>query len=423
MRHSRGNLIPPNPAVVHVSHSDGGAGAGRGAYMLHRSLHELQVPSKLLVRRKKTLDTNVVAPRTGFGQKVAKAHTSFEASLPRYVGDPTDIFTINMFGSNVVRQVRRLGPDLVHLHWIGYGMLRPQQIRSFGRPVVWTLRDMWPFTGGCHYDHGCGKFEARCGSCPVLGSEREWDWSRWGLRRKVRAYGGSQLHLVALSSWIAAQAAKSTAMGDFRVRVIPPGVDLAVFLPIETGEARSRLGLPHEKRLLFFPAINPLEKRKGWHLLRAALDSIVKNHERPDDAILLVAGKAEARAMVGSPMKVVALGNVEADTQMALAYSAADVTVVPSVQEAFGKVSIESLACGTPVVAFRDTGLEDAVAHKRTGYLAETNSVPDLARGISWTLDLKVTSEFRSETARRERYSASREARAYLELYRELLNL
>lgn len=410
-----------SPSVVHISHADGGGGAARGAYTLHSALRKLGVTSQLVVARKTGSDPAVHGPHGPIRKHLAAANTRFEDSLPRLIGRPSDIFTINVFGSTAITRARRFTPDLVHLHWVGYGTLRPGQMAGLDMPIVWTLRDMWPLTGGCHYDHGCGRFRSRCGSCPVLGSHREWDVSTWGQRRKIQAFSEGNIYLVALSNWLANQTRESRTTAGLPIRVIPPGIDLDVFKPVDPAAARSLLGLPDRGQIIFFPAINPLEHRKGWKPLLASLRLIADQLPGADAMTLLVSGAASLKSLSESPIRPVALGTIDDDRRMAAAYSAADVTVVPSLQEAFGKVSVESLACRTPVVAFRGTGLEDAIRHEVTGYLAEHGSPADLAGGILWTLDLKRSAGFVSELEReRPRYSAMREARSYLDLYEEI---
>lgn len=409
-------------SVAHISHSDGDGGAARGAYTLHATLRSLGIASNFVVARRRTTDGSVIGPETSLQKALGLANQQVDRSVARAFGSPRDDFSTNVFASRAALSVHELQPSLVHLHWIGLGTLRPEQVRRFSVPVVWTLRDMWAFTGGCHYDHGCNRFQTRCGACPVLSSRREWDLSTFNQFRKIRAFSRVNLHLVALSDWMAAQARKSRALRDFRISVIPPGIDLNEFRPLDKIAARSVLGLPKSAEIVLFPALNPAEPRKGWGVLREALTLVTKEPSY-SNLLLAVGGDAPEETFRETSTRTIMLGKIRDDRIMRGAYSAADVTVVPSLEEAFGKVSIESLACGTPVVAFRDTGVTELIRHRATGYLAEHGSPEDLARGIIWSLHAARSMRIAAEIERdRHGYSAVREARAYIVLYQKIID-
>lgn len=422
-RQGQGAVTNPSMSVTHVSYSDGGGGAARGAYTLHTALRKLGMASKFVVAERRTADPTVLAPEGWLSNQLHLGNRKLEELLPRLLGDPKEFFSVNIFGSNTMTRARRTQPDLIHIHWAGYGTLAPRQLRNAGSPVVWTLRDMWPLTGGCHYTRGCERFTSRCGSCPVLGSRKRRDISTWGQQRKQRAFRESEIHLVALSRWMEREARKSQTLEGLPVTVIPPGIDLDVFHPLDPAAARRQLHLPPEDKIILFAAIDPSEARKGWAHLRKALHLISGQRETTDDAFsLMVTASADSSSFTDSPVRTIALGKIENDRKMAAAYSAADVCVVPSLQEAFGKVAIESLASGTPVVAFQGTGIEDAIRHKVTGYLAEYGESEDLASGIHWALEIKGSGSFGSAIEPdRQRYSMLKEARAYLDLYEEVL--
>jgi glycosyltransferase involved in cell wall biosynthesis len=174
-------------------------------------------------------------------------------------------------------------------------------------------------------------------------------------------------------------------MHTWPIHVVPYALDVDVFCPLERRSARNAFDLPPEKKIILFGAVGKhTDKRKGFDLLVEALSRL---DNRQEEYIGLIFGQSEPQHIpkVGFPLSWV--GYIEDDSLLASLYSAADVMVVPSRQEALGQTASEAQACGTPVVAFAATGLKDVVVHRKTGYLAEAFSTDDLARGLSWILE------------------------------------
>ncbi|MEE9157597.1 MAG: glycosyltransferase [Gammaproteobacteria bacterium] len=167
---------------------------------------------------------------------------------------------------------QRLAPDLVHLQWISRSFLRIETLARLELPLVWTLHDMWAFTGGCHYDGGCERFVSACGHCPILGSSRERDLSHWVFARNRRASKRQNLTVVAPSRWLAGFAARSALLGRFRIGVIPNNLDLNRYRPIDRAIARSLIGVLPNRRIILFGAVRSTgDERKGFRELHAAM--------------------------------------------------------------------------------------------------------------------------------------------------------
>jgi glycosyltransferase involved in cell wall biosynthesis len=249
------------------------------------------------------------------------------------------------------------------------------------------------------------------------------DATRVSILRKRHAWRRKRLHVVAISQWLAEQARRSSLFADREIEVILPGVDTSRFRPQEPAMARQILGLPQDRSIIGFFALNLGSSRKGWNHLRDA-SSIVRSQTATGDIppIVIRVGAAPREAY-GSPrpLETLDLGPLSDDLSLALAYSACTVVAVPSVQEAFGRVAIEALACGTPVVAFRETGVADAVDHKQTGYLAELGPV-DLARGLAMCLgdEHRYMRDAAREAAVKE-FSTTVQAARYAAVYERLL--
>ena len=413
--------------VLLINTSDLQGGAARAAYRLHQGLQKLNVSSQMMVQEKRSDDSTVIGSSAESG--IGKARTGLRLTLERlpvklYTNRSNTPYSPQWVPDNLISQVARLDRDLINLHWIGAGYLQIETIAKFDRPIVWTLHDMWAFTGGCHYNQDCDNFMASCGTCPQLGSKKDYDLSRWVWRRKTKAWQNLNLTIVALSSWFGKCVSSSSLFKDSRVEVIPNGLDTTKYRPIKQQIARELLGLPQDKQLVLFGAIEATsDRRKGFHLLQTALQELSKS-EWTNRLELLIFGASQPAKPPLLGFKTRYLGYLNDDLSLALMYSAADVMIVPSIQESFGQTASESLACGTPVVAFNATGLKDIVDHQQNGYLARPYETEDLARGIVWVLENKERHQKLSYNAREKvekEFALEIQAHRYLSLYTEIL--
>lgn len=405
--------------VAHVSTSDLGGGAARAAYRLHQGLTALGTGSAMVVQEKLSADGRVHAA----GHRWVRDPMQTRGRLtygplrlyPRR--DKAASFSLQWLPSPAPAALAALDPDVVNLHWVCGGFLSVEDVARITQPVVWTLHDMWAFTGGCHYSGGCRGFEQQCGRCPVLGSRTAADASRWVHRRKARAWR-HPLRAVSPSRWLAEEARKSSLFAAAPVEVIPYGVDTELFAPQDRAAARHALGLPAGKKIILFGAARALDDpRKGFAHLVAALAALPPETRR--DWMLAVAG-AEARA-TALPLPVDFRGDVKDDHALARLYAAADVFVAPSVEENLSCMVLEALAAGTPCVAFDVGGMPDMIVHRETGYLARPYEAADLAAGLAWVL-AEEERRRRLAAACRSRaeaeYSLRRQAERYLDVYR-----
>lgn len=369
--------------ILHLSFSDHHGGAARAAWRLHDGLRRAGHDSQMLVMRKYSQDDNVHQVRLGrLGrwqrQRQMPSERPDRARYPAYAAQPWDV---GQASSPVERHIRALKPDVIHLHWINDGMLSVAQIGRLPAPLVWTLHDLWPLTGGCHYDAGCGRFAARCGACPILGSTDENDLSRRTFADKVAQWVYQDVTLVALNPWMRAQISASFLFGGRRTVEIPNGIDLSVYKPSDQASARQHFGLPPDKRLILFGAFDLNDPRKGGDLLKTALAGL-----NLADVALVTLGGGDASALADSGLPLFSVGRIDDEARMALLYAAADVFVSPSRQDNLPNMVMEALACGLPVVAFKVGGLPAMLTHQQTGWLAAAEDTDDLRAGIGWVL-------------------------------------
>lgn len=402
-------------------------GAARGAYGLHKALQDANVDSKMLVLRKYSDDPSVLTKGGARGPNILRQAVRDRLDrlpLRMYDWDPANWWTVGWLPFNIVQDIEALNPDIVHFHWAGRGAAPIRMLPRIAHyPLVWTLRDMWPLTGGCHYAGDCERFVTGCGQCPQLGSKTDFDISAWQWRRKRRAWRDVKVSYVAPSGWMAEFAKASPLLRGSEVHTIPNGVDVARFKPIDRTSACAAWDLRPDRQIVLFGAINSTgDPRKGFRYLVEAMQELAG---RGWDKRVTVAvfGAAEIPDVdLGCETRYI--GTLRDDISLALLYSCADVMVVPSVQENAGKTAIEAMSCGAPVVAFANTGQVEIVDHKVTGYLAENLSSGDLAQGIEWCLERNQRDDSLARQAR-ERvlrlFDIRTIAQRYVSLYETLL--
>ena len=398
-------------------------GAARAAARLLQGVRGLGIDSRLLVQYQTGRADGVIS-HAGRLRQLARRLKTVLGTLPVRMSSkaPENNFSPAMLPDHLVPEVAAVNPDLIHLHWMGAGFLRVETLGKLKKPLVWTLHDSWPFTGGCHVPFECTRYQQNCGACPVLGSTRDADLSRSTWDRKAQAWQALNLTLVAPSRWLADCARSSSLFRDVRVEVIPNGLDTGLFRPRRKEASRRLLGLPQDKKIILFGAIRAAsDPNKGFHLLLPALQSLGK---QASELMALVFSSFDKEAMHDAGMPVVDLGRIQDDEKLSLIYSAADVFVVPSIQEAFCQTATEAMACGTPVVAFAATGLLDIVEHQKSGYLAKPYDSEDLAHGIAWVLADEERHQSLSLQARRKveaDFSVDKVAQRYARLYDRVL--
>ncbi|MEJ2602767.1 MAG: glycosyltransferase family 4 protein [Gammaproteobacteria bacterium] len=409
--------------ILHLVAGEKDGGATRGAYWLHLALRELGVQSTMLSSSVARFEDDSVVSVAGTPRqrlKLAVSRRLGQLPLKLYPHRKGLIFSTGLGGAEVTKHPAFRRADLIHLHWVT-GLVKTSSLSSMNKPVVWTLRDMWPFTGGCHYALDCERYREACGRCPQLGSTAEHDLSRLLYRRKAHNLP-EHLRVIGISRWLSGCAERSGVFRDHRVSTISNNVDTDVFTPIDKSVARRALGLDQDEKVILVGARNVADFYKGFDLFLEALPGLAGLNIR-----LLSFGRTSVDIPEYPGIAMTHLGFLSDALALRLAYSAATVFVAPSRMEAFGKTIVEAMACGTPVVCFDATGPKDIVRHQRSGYLARAFSASDLVQGVRWVLERPAEAyEALCAFARDEatsRFDARVIARAYLEVYEEMLGI
>lgn len=407
--------------IVHLISGELNGGAARGAYWLHRGLLSLGIDSKVIYNGNTvSSDDSAFSVRSNPLVRLRLSASSRLAAIPLkvYTRPEKTTFNIGIDGFPIEKIAAVSEADLVHFHWINH-LVPLSSIKKIGKPIVWTLRDMWPITGGCHYSMGCEKYKTGCGRCPQLGSQQSCDLSYLGVRLKKWAYVES-ITFVGISRWIANCASQSVLAKNHSVLTISNGIDLESFFPVDRLQARKILGLDPSKSIVLIGAGSVSDFYKGLDLFREAWINIKR-----DDVSLCVFGHVNRAELDSIDRSAVSFGFLNDAISQRIVYSAADVFVAPSRFEAFGKTIAESLACGVPVVCFDSTGPKDIVEHLSNGYLARPFEVEDLRVGIEWFLNrtqAEASILSKSALTRAQQLFDSREiAKKYCEVYRNII--
>jgi glycosyltransferase involved in cell wall biosynthesis len=410
--------------ILIVNTSDINGGAARAAYRLHSALLDNDIDSQMLVQAKSSDDFTVILASDSKIQKgLAKLRPTLDALPVKYYKNRTKTLFSSAYlpSLGLAEKVNALNPDVVHLHWINGGMIRIEELTKIKAPIVWSLHDMWAFTGGCHYDENCQGYKNYCGNCKVLASDNDKDLSRRIHNRKAKVFDRLEnLTIIGLSQWLADCAKSSQLLKGKRIVCLPNPIDTEVFCPFDKLHARKLLNLSIDKKLILFGALGATsDPRKGFSELSQAL-AVLKHN----DVELVVFGSSKPQMSQDFTYKTHYLGRLYDDVTLKVLYSAADVMVVPSLQEAFGQTASEAMACGTPVVAFATTGLLDIVDHQMNGYLAKPFDTNDLANGIDWVLDAKNYEQL-CENAREKvmnTFDSRLVAKQYIDLYQNIID-
>ena len=401
------------------------SGAARGALHLHEALLGHGVDSRVLssfspAESSPFRNTIHAASWTGVPKIEARVRSRLEAQYlnTRYPRRQRHIFSIGAIGAPIWRHPWILRSDVVHLHWINAGLVRLQSLRRLKKPIVWTVRDMWPSTGGCHVAMDCTAYTSGCGACPQLRSTRQNDLTKRQVRKKRQLYRQLNVTFVGMSPWGADVLRSSRAVPDrMSIRVIPNAIDTKRFVPHDKAQARAKYGIAKHETVVLLGAHNVSEPWKGFSLAAKAVRGL------PKQVLVVLFGTNSERLAASMKHRAIGVGYVATPNELADLYSMADVFVAPSVQEQFGKTLVESLACGTPVAAFDATGPQLIVQHRRSGYLARPFSSDSLREGIEWIVADKERWGALSAFARQDvvaRFERTTMALEYIDLYHEV---
>lgn len=408
--------------VLLINTSERTGGAAIAAHRLLAALRQQGVDAKMMVARKETDQETVVQAAANWRYKAAflldRLRVFFHNGLSKR--GLWDIDSAEV-GLDITETQAYREADVIHLHWVNQGFLSLatlEKIVHSGKRVVWTMHDMWPFTGICHYSNDCLGYRKHCGRCPQLRYGGIGDASNRVLCQKSRLLKRSHVSFVACSHWLEQLAEDSTLLRQQRVTCISNALPTDIFHPDARVEARKRLGLPLKMKFVLFASMKVTDKRKGVdYLLEAARLMEERYADQCQDMAFLVMGQHAEELRQRLQFPVYAMGYVSDAERVADIYRAADVFVTPSLQDNLPNTIAEAMGCGTPCVGFRTGGIPEMIDHEANGYVAQLGDSEDLARGILYVLEHPLLGEAAQHYALYQ-YDPARVAAQYIAEYR-----
>lgn len=414
--------------VTHVSTNDLRGGAARAAYRLHCALKSGATESQMFVRHKLSADDDVLeysidegmfskAKSILINQLILLKASKYRKSIP----DGLELFSSPKSRYRDAMNKYISESDVINLHWVAGFIDYNTFFRNLSgnKKIVWTLHDMHPLTGGCHYSGNCNRYRESCGKCPQLGSFKSNDLSRenWLLKNNaINGYYNNKIHIVSPSKWLAEKANESSIFRYSSVTVIPNGIDTNIFRPRKCAELREALSIDDTFLVVGFVSDNTNNKRKGLSLLQAALEKI--NYKN-----ILIVSLGKHIPLINSEENHIHLGNVDNDVILSTIYSLFDIYICPSMEDNFPNTVIESLSCGTPVMGFNIGGLPEIIEHGRTGFIVNDVSVSGLKKCLEEIRDDKRSLDLMSSDCRKKAgsfYTSRMQAKSYEKLYNSL---
>ena len=317
--------------------------------------------------------------------------------------------------------------DIIHLHWINQGMLSLNDIRKIllsGKPVVWTMHDMWPCTGICHHARECDKYHQECHHCPYIykGGGKK-DLSNQVFKKKQEIYQTATVTFGTCSRWLKERAGHSALRNGHTIVDIPNPISTGLFKPQNSLAARSKMELPTDKKLILFGSVKVTDKRKGIDYFVESCKLLAEMHpELKEELGVVVYGKNSEQLKPLIPFQVYALDYISNEKDLVNIYNAVDLYVTPSLEENLPTTIMEAMACGVPCVGFNVGGIPEMIDHLHNGYVAEYKSAEDLANGIIWTLSESEYQSLSEEACRKavSNYSESIVAKKYIDIYNKI---
>ena len=402
--------------ILHINQSDISGGAAIAGYRLHQGLLAQEIDSKMLVENVKTdSDRIATVPRK----------TRIENQLYRFTRY-SGLNDINLFSSfDIPKYKFYQDADILNFHNLHTGYFNYLAISKLTKtkPAIFTLHDMWSFTGHCAYSYDCDRWKIGCGRCPYPdiypAIRRDSTSIEWKLKNWI--YSKSNLTIITLSHWLTEQA-KASMLSRFPIHHIPNGIDTDAYQPLDRHLCKAVLGIPQNKKVLLFGADSLKDKRKGGDLLFNALQQLPQSLKA--EVLLLTFGNGSEAITAKLGIPTIGLGYISSDRLKSMAYSAADLFIFPTRADNLPLVLQESMACGTPMVSFDIGGVPDLVRPMVTGYLAKPEDAKDFCNGIVELLEneqLQQTMSVNCRTIALTEYSLELQAERYIKLYKEIL--
>lgn len=411
--------------ILHIIGGNLNFGASKGALILHKALLNEGVDSYILNDNKLPKEIlNADTVKNYFLLKIFNFFFVFiEKIFKRILAKNfKTTFTMNFLGVDIKNIESFKKADIIHLHWLNQGFIDLNHLKSLNKPIVWTLRDMWAFTGGCHYSLGCKKFTNNCGSCHILNSSNMIDISSKIQKKKEEfILSNKKLYVTTISSWLADLALQSKLFGNLKILPMGNNVEINNFYPIGKNIAREMLNIKTKKKILIYGSQNPQDERKGWNILLDALKKIDKTKY-----FLVIFGNfwsSYELKKIGIEFK--SFGYVNNENKLRKIYSSGDIYLAPAIEDGWPKSFGESMLCGTPVLSFKNTSIGEVITNNINGFTVKNFDSNEYKLAIDKVTNNIEQLKIVSENGRKlilNNFTPDKIAKKYVELYKEILN-
>ena len=401
--------------VLHIVGGSYSNGAFIGSKILHDALINNQVESKILgsaFDNKKIKNTNNIniklINRNFLSYNLNYLFVGIEKLFKSiFLHSPRETFNVCFFGSDITKFKEYNDADIIHIHWLNQGFINLKSLSKINKPVVWTMRDMWAFSGGPHYSMDFKNYENTL-------------LSKYLKIYKKKNYNNN-FNFVAVSKWLQKEAQQSSVLKNFNILQIDNNINTDDFKFIDKLVARKDLNITTKKHIICYGAQNPQSKRKGWDIFVKTLNKLDKSR-----FFLLIFGNFWSHKTldeIGIDYKNI--GYVTNKQTLSKIYSSTDSFIATSLQDAWPKTFAEAMICKTPVVCFGNTSISEIVEHKKNGYVVNRVNENELKDGIEWVSSQIKKNNSLGENAYKKilNYDADIIAKKYISLYKKILNI
>ena len=382
--------------IAIINRSDLNGGAAVVSYRLMNALREHGVDAKMLVTEKLGNDENVVCYADKLKDKAVFLAERLQIFLQNRFSRE-NLFKVDTasWGRDISTHPVVQNADVIMLNWINQGALSLDCIKKLcdtGKPIIWTMHDMWECTGVCHHAYECERYKQSCGRCMYLKSTSDNDLSHRTWKKKTDTFSAPNLHFVAVSNWLAGKCKESSLLGSKNVSVIPNTITVDEF----SFERRHDVDfeIPQDRKVMVMGAARLDDPVKGFPILLSAIKWL-KTH-KPEIAdklhLVLFGDIRDASLLLEIDIPFTYLGRISTDRVKKL-FANADVVLSSSFYETLPGTLIEGMAAGCVPVTFGNGGQGDIVEHLRTGYIARYKSHEDFACGIEWAINAGISRE------------------------------
>ena len=403
--------------ILHINYNDDSGGAAIAVQRIHEAQKIVGINSKILVAEKFSNDKDIIGPNSTLEEIKWKIFKSFNRKIERLQKIKRyDSNSFNILPNNFIKKLNKVDCDIINLHWIGNNLISIKSLSKIKKPIVWTLHDMWAYTGSEHYTK-TKRFIEGYEKSNKPKDLKGFDIEKycWELKKK---YYPKQMLIIPTSKWQFENTKKSYLLKNQETRKITLPLDFDFWKPFNKKLARELLNIPHDKKVLLIGSQNLGHIRKGFYLI----DKIFQNIKNKNIMILSFGSNNNSLKNMSST-KNISLKEIKPNTSdLKIAYSASDLFIAPSIQESFGQTVLEAASCCLPSICFENNGFSEIIDHKINGYLAKENDLIDYSKGIDWCLENIKREQMEINISKlKDKFSYQKIGNEYKSIYEKLL--